>query len=161
MIEFKTVTIKKPEDVNCIIGQSHFIKTVEDLYEAMVNNVPGIQFGLAFVESSGACKVRAEGTNAELKKMAQEAALEVGAGHTFFVFLKNAFPINVLNAIKNTPEVCTIYCASANPLEVVVAETENGRGIMGVIDGARPKGLESSEDVAWRKDLLRKIGYKL
>jgi hypothetical protein len=161
MIEFKSVKIKKPDAVNVIIGQSHFIKTVEDLYEALVNGVPGVQFGLAFVESSGACKVRSEGTNAGLKSMAQAAALEVGAGHTFFVFLQNAFPVNVLNAIKNIPEVCTVYCATANSVEVVVAESDTGRGIMGVIDGARPAGVESAEDIAWRHDFLRKIGYKL
>jgi hypothetical protein len=161
MLEFKSVKISKPDDVNVIIGQSHFIKTVEDIYETMVNAVGGIQFGLAFVESSGACKIRSEGTSPELKKMAQGAALEVGAGHTFFIFMKNAYPINVLNAVKNIPEVCAIYCASANPVEVIVAESEQGCGIMGVIDGAKPKGLESNEDIAWRRDLLRKIGYKL
>lgn len=161
MLEFKLVKIKKPDEVNLILGQSHFIKTVEDLYEAIVNNVPGIKFALAFVESSGVCKVRVEGNDADLKNLAQENALELAAGHAFIVLLKNAYPINVLNAIKDIPEVCTIYCASANPVEVVVAETENGRGIMGVIDGARPKGVESSEDITWRHDFLRKIGYKL
>ena len=161
MLEFKSVKIKKPDDVNIILGQSHFIKTVEDLYEALVNNVPGIKFGLAFVESSGACKVRSEGNDPELKKVASDNALEIGAGHCFIVFIRNAFPINVLNAIKAIPEVCTIYCASANPIEVVMAETEMGRGILGVIDGLKPKGIESQEDIAWRKEFLRKIGYKL
>lgn len=161
MLEFKTVKIKKPSDENVIIGQSHFIKTVEDLYEVLAASVPGMEFGLAFVESSGACKVRVEGNNAELKKAAADNALEIGAGHMFIVLIRKAFPINVLNAIKAVPEVCSIYCASANPIEVVVAETENGRGIMGVIDGLKPKGIESNEDIAWRKEFLLKIGYKL
>jgi uncharacterized protein len=161
MLEFKSVPIKKPDDVNVIIGQSHFIKTVEDIYEVMVNAVPGIQFGLAFAEASGACKIRSEGTSRELKKMAEAAALEVGAGHVFFIFMKDAYPVNVLNAVKNIPEVCAIYCASANPIEVIVAASAQGCGIMGVIDGAKPKGIESTEDIAWRHDLLRKIGYKL
>jgi adenosine/AMP kinase len=161
MLELKLVKIKKPDEANLILGQSHFIKTVEDLYEVLVNNVPGIKFGLAFVESSGACKVRSEGNDPELKKLAQDNALEVGAGHSFLVLIKNAYPINILNAIKATPEVCTIYCASANPVEVIIAETDMGRGIIGVIDGSRPKGIESSEDITWRKEFLRKIGYKL
>ena len=162
MLEFKTVMIKKPEDaVNVILGQSHFIKTVEDIYEALAGAVPGIKFGLAFVESSGACKVRAEGTDPELKQAAADNALAIGAGHMFIVMLRNAFPVNVLNALKDVPEICTIYCASANPIEVVVAETGNGRGIMGVIDGQKPKGIENAEDISWRKNLLRAIGYKL
>jgi len=162
MLEIKTVKIKKPPEVNVILGQSHFIKTVEDLYETLVNNVPTIKFGLAFVESSGACKVRVEGNDQELKKLAAENALEIGAGHSFIVFLVNAFPINVLNAIKAIPEVCTIYCASANPDQVVDAEAKDGRrGILGVIDGAKPKGIESEADIVWRKEFLRKIGYKL
>lgn len=161
MLELKLVKLKKPGEVNVILGQSHFIKTVEDLYEALVNNVPGIKFGLAFVESSGACKIRSEGNDAELKKMAEDNALEIGAGHSFIIFIKNAYPINVLNAIKTIPEVCNIYCASANPIEVIVAETETGRGILGVVDGVRPKGIESGEDIIWRKEFLRKIGYKL
>jgi adenosine/AMP kinase len=161
MLEFKSVKIKKPDAVNVILGQSHFIKTVEDLYEALVNNVPGIRFGLAFVESSGACKVRSEGSDPELKKMAQDNALEIGAGHSFIVFLRDSYPINILNAIKAIPEVCAIYCASANPVEVIIAETDSGRGIMGVIDGLRPQGLEAQEDIAWRKEFLRKVGYKL
>jgi len=161
MLELKLVKIKKPAEVNVILGQSHFIKTVEDLYEVLVNNVPGIKFGLAFVESSGACKIRSEGNDPELKKIAQDNALEIGAGHSFLVFIKNAHPINVLNAIKAIPEVCTIYCASANPVEVIIVETDTGRGILGVVDGLKPKGIESNEDVVWRKEFLRKIGYKL
>lgn len=161
MLEFKSVKIKKPDDVNLILGQSHFIKTVEDLYEALMNGVPAIKFGLSFVESSGACKVRSEGNDPDLIELAQNNALEIGAGHSFIVLIKNAFPINVLNAIKAIPEVCTIYCASANPVQVIIAETEMGRGILGVIDGVKPKGLESSEDIIWRKEFLRKIGYKL
>ena len=161
MLEFKSVKINKPDDVNVILGQSHFIKTVEDLYEILVSNVPGIKFGLGFAESSGACKVRCEGNDPELKKLACENCLEIASGHSFIIFIRNAYPINVLNSIKNVPEVCTIYCASANPVEVIVAETDGGRGILGVIDGAKPKGIESDADVAWRKDFLRKIGYKL
>jgi uncharacterized protein len=160
MAEVKTVAIKKPDEVNLIFGQSHFIKTVEDLYEALVTSVAGIQFGLAFVESSGACKVRVEGNDQELKELAAENALQIGAGHTFLIFLRNAFPVNVLNAIKNIPEVCTVFCATANPVEVVIAESQHGRGVLGVIDGAKPKGIESVEDIAWRKDFLRKTGYK-
>lgn len=154
------VRIQKPETANIIIGQTHFIKTVEDLYEALVSSVPGIKFGLSFCEASGACKIRLEGTDEPLKKLAGENALRVGAGHTFIILLEGAYPINVLNAIKNVPEVCSIFAATANPLEVVVAETELGRGIIGVIDGARPKGIEDAGDVAWRKDFLRQIGYK-
>jgi len=161
MPELKIVKIKKPDEVNLILGQSHFIKTVEDLYEALVNSVPAVKFGLAFVESSGACKIRSEGNDSELKKLAQDNALELGAGHSFLVFIKNAYPINVLNAIKNIPEVCTIYCASANPVEVIMAETDMGRGILGVIDGLKPKGIETDTDITWRKEFLRKIGYKL
>jgi len=161
MLEFKIVKIKKPQEVNFILGQSHFIKTVEDLYEVLVNNVPNIKFGLAFVESSGACKIRVEGNDPELKKLAEENAQEIAAGHSFIVFIKNAYPINVLNAIKNIPEVCNIYCASANPTEIIIAQTETGRGIMGVIDGLMPKGTENEEDIKWRKEFLRKIGYKL
>ncbi len=161
-MDLKLIKINKPDEVNLILGQSHFIKTVEDLYEVLVNNVPGIKFGLAFVESSGACKIRSEGNDPELKKLASDNALEIGAGHSFIVFIKNAYPINVLNAIKNIPEVCTIYCASANPVQVIIAEAQDGsRGILGVIDGAKPKGIESEADIVWRKEFLRKIGYKL
>jgi len=161
VLDLKLVKIKKPDEVNLILGQSHFIKTVEDLYEVLVNNVPGIKFGLAFVESSGACKVRSEGNDPDLKKLAEVNALEIGAGHSFLVLIKNAYPINVLNAIKAIPEVCNIYCASANPVEVIIVETDMGRGILGVVDGGKPKGIESSEDIAWRKEFLRQIGYKL
>jgi adenosine/AMP kinase len=162
MLDLKLIKIKKPDEVNLILGQSHFIKTVEDLYEVLINGVPGIKFGLGFVESSGACKVRCEGNDPELKKMAADNALMIGAGHSFIVFIKNAYPINVLNAIKNIPEVCTIYSATANPLEVVVIENQEGaRGILGVIDGLKPKGIESDTDISWRKEFLRKVGYKL
>lgn len=161
MLELKVVKIKKPDDINMILGQSHFIKTVEDLYEVLVGCVPGIKFGLGFAESSGACKIRSEGNDPELKKLAEDNILEIGSGHSFILFIKQAYPINVLNAIKGIPEVCSIYCASANPVEVIIAETEMGRGILGVIDGFKPKGVESTQDVSWRKDLLRKIGYKL
>lgn len=161
MVEIKSVKIKKPDAVNAILGQSHFIKTVEDLYEVLVSHVPNIKFGLAFVESSGACKVRLEGNDPDLKQLAGENALEIGAGHSFIVLLENAYPINVLNAIKNIPEVCSIYCASANSIEVIVVQTEAGRGILGVVDGVKPKGIESKEDIIWRKEFLRKIGYKL
>jgi len=161
MLEFKSVKIKKQDDLNFILGQSHFIKTVEDIYEAIVNSVPDVKFGLAFCEASGATKVRVEGNDQALKDLAAENALAIGAGHSFIIFIKNAYPLNMLNAIKNIPEVCTIYCASANPVEVVIAETNSGRGIMGVIDGATCKEVEKEADIAWRKDLLRKIGYKL
>ncbi len=160
MVELLTVKIRKPDDVNLILGQSHFIKTVEDLYEVMVNNVPGVKFGLAFCESSGACKVRVEGTDEELKALASENALRIGAGHCFVVMLRNAYPINVLNAVKNIPEVCSVFCATANPAEVIVADTGSGRGIMGVVDGAKPEGIENKDDMEWRRDFLRKIGYK-
>jgi len=162
MLEFKSIKVNKPEDINVIIGQSHFIKTVEDLYEALASSSPGAKFGFAFVESSGACMVRSEGTDEELKKLAADNALEIGAGHSFIIMLKNIYPINVLNAVKLIPEVCNIYCATANPVSVVVAEDgDGGRGILGVIDGAKPKGIETDADIKWRKELLRKIGYKL
>jgi len=161
MVEFVSVKVRKPDDVNVIIGQSHFIKTAEDLHETLVSSVPGIKFGLAFVESSGACKVRFEGTDEELKKLAAENALTIGAGHCFIIMLKDAYPINVLNAVKGVPEVCCVYCASANPIEVIVAESATGRGIMGVIDGAKPQGIEQDKDIVWRKGFLRSIGYKL
>lgn len=160
-MELVTVKIQKPDEVNLILGQSHFIKTVEDIHEALVNSVPGIKFGLAFCESSGPALVRASGTDEELVELAKQNALELGAGHCFLIFLRNAFPINVLNAIKQVPEVCHIYCATANPVEVVLAQTEQGRGILGVIDGLRTKGIETEEDVAKRKAFLRNIGYKL
>jgi len=161
MLELKIVKIDKPADLNFILGQSHFIKTVEDLYEALVNSVPGIKFGLAFAEASEACKIRSQGNDPLLVDLACKNMLELGCGHSFIIFLQQAYPINVLNAIKNIPEVCNIYCATANPTEVIVAQTPAGRGIIGVIDGAVPQGLEDTADIAWRKDLLRKIGYKL
>ncbi len=157
----EVVKIKKPEAANIIIGQAHFIKTVEDIYEALAQSVPGCRFGVAFCEASGPCLVRAEGTDESLKKLAVENALSVGCGHTFFILLDGTYPVNVLNAVKGVAEVCGIYCATANPLEVVVAETAAGRGILGVVDGSPPKGAESAPDVRERKDLLRKIGYKL
>jgi adenosine/AMP kinase len=160
MLELKTVKINKPDDLNFILGQSHFIKTVEDLYEVLVN-VPGAKFGLAFSEASGACRVRCEGNDAQLKELACKNALDLACGHIFIIFLKEVYPINVLNAVKNIPEVCNIYCATANATEVIVAQSQSGRGILGVIDGLSPQGVEQAEDIAWRKDLLRKIGYKL
>lgn len=160
-METKIVKINKPEDVNIILGQSHFIKTVEDIYEAMVGASITIKFGIGFCESSGACLVRCEGNDEELKKIAVDNALAIGAGHCFVITLRQGFPVNILNALKAVPEVCNIYAASANPLEVVVVETESGRGILGVIDGAKPKGVEAKDGIQWRKDFLRKIGYKL
>jgi len=160
-MELKTVKIETPEGCNLILGTSHFIKSVEDLHEAMVNSVPGISFGIAFCESSGPCLIRSSGNNEALTKQAVDSALAVGAGHSFLILLKNAYPINVLNAIKNVPEVCAIHCATANPVEVVIAETEQGKGILGVIDGLKPKGVETEKDVMERKSFLRKIGYKL
>jgi hypothetical protein len=159
-MEFKTVEINRPENANVILGMSHFIKTVEDIYEVLISACPNIKFGLGFCESSGACLVRVEGNDESLKKLAAENALNIGAGHSFIIILENAFPINVLNAIKNVPEVCRIYCATANSIEVIVAESKQGRGIIGVIDGLRPKGIEGESDLKWRKDFLRKIGYK-
>jgi len=160
-VELKSVKIQKPEDVNFILGQTHFIKSVEDLYEALVGAVPGCRFGLAFCEASGACLVRWAGTDDEMVELAKKNALALGAGHSFIIFLKNAFPINVLNAVKMVPEVCRIFCATANPVEVILAESQQGRGILGVIDGASPKGVEDAEGIAWRTGFLRKIGYKL
>jgi len=150
-----------PEGANIIIGQTHFIKTAEDLYEVMVNAVPGIKFGIAFCEASGPCLVRAEGNDSTLKEVAIRNAASIAAGHTFIILMKKAFPVNVLNSVKACPEVCSIYCATANPVQVIVAETELGRGIMGVIDGYCPKGVETEKDVQDRKHFLRKIGYKL
>lgn len=156
-----TVRIDKPEAINFILGQTHFIKSVEDIHEALVTSVPGIKFGLAFCEASGKCLVRGSGTDAELQELARRNAQVLAAGHSFIVFLgEGFFPINVLNTIKMVPEVCRIFCATANATEVVLAETEQGRGILGVIDGARPLGVEGDEDVRWRHELLRKIGYK-
>jgi len=161
MLEFKVVKIEPPKDCNTIVGMAHFIKTVEDLYEALVNSVPNIKFGIGFCESSGPCLVRHEGNDEELRKTAAEIAFEIACGHSFIIFLKNAYPINVLDKIKKAPETCTIYAATANPLEILVAETDQGRGIVGVIDGFKSKGIENQEDAKARKDFLRKIGYKL
>jgi len=160
MLEIKTVAMKFPTDANIIIGQSHFIKTVEDLYEAVCTTVPHAKFGLAFNESSGACLTRADGNDASLRDMAIRNAQDLGCGHIFVLLIQDAYPINVLNAIRSVPEVCSIFCATANPVEIVVAQSEQGRGVMGVIDGSSPKGVEGQEDIAWRHDLLRKIGYK-
>ena len=164
-IELKTVKIDKPEDMNFILGQTHFIKSVEDLYEAMVNSVPNAKFGIAFCEASGACKIRIEGNNDSLKKLAEKNAANIGAGHTFIIFMEDCFPLNILNSIKNIPEVCSIFCATANPTKVIVAESKQdggtGRGIIGVIDGFVPKGVENKEEFDWRKKFLRDIGYKL
>ena len=161
-MELKVVKIDKPEDVNFILGQSHFIKTVEDLHEALVGTVPGIKFGLAFCESSGPALVRASGTDDEMLELAKRNALTLGAGHSFIIFLGEGFyPINVLHVVKRAPEVCRIFCATANPVEVIVAETEQGRGILGVIDGEHTQGIETEADVVQRKDFLRMIGYKL
>ena len=161
-MELKVVQIEKPEALNLILGQSHFIKTVEDLHEALVGSVPGIKFGLAFCESSGPALVRASGTDDELTERAKQTALKLGAGHSFIIFLGEGFyPINVLNAVKAAPEVCRIFCATANPVDVIIAETEQGRGILGVIDGVHTKGIETEDDAEQRKDFLRTIGYKL
>ena len=161
-MELLTVRVQKPDDVNFILGMSHFIKTVEDVHEALVNAVPGIRFGLAFCESSGPALVRCSGTDEAMIELARKNALAIGAGHSFIVFLAPGFyPINVLNAIKMVPEVCRIFCATANPAEVIIAQTEQGRAILGVVDGVSPKGVEGPEDVAHRKEFLRKIGYKL
>lgn len=160
-MEIKTYKVKVPEGTNVILGQTHFIKSAEDLYEALVNSVPQIKFGLAFCEASGPCLVRFEGNDEELKKLASQTAFEIGAGHFFVIYIKNAYPINVLKAIKDCPEVCSIFCATANPVEVIIAETEQGRGVLGVIDGFPSKGVESKKDIKERKEFLRKIGYKL
>ena len=160
-MELKTVKIEMPKECNVILGTAHFIKTVEDIYEALVNAVPSIKFGIGFCESSGPCLVRSEGNDNELKNLAINQALKLGCGHCFIIFLKNAYPINVLDKIKQVPEVCTIHAATANPLEIIVAETEQGRGILGVIDGFKTKGIETEKDVTERKEFLRKIGYKL
>ncbi len=160
--KFVVLTIEKPETVNFILGQTHFIKSVEDMHEALVTAVPGIKFGLAFCEASGKCLVRWSGTEPAMVELARKNALAIGAGHSFIVFLADGFfPVNVLNALKQVPEVCRIYCATANPTQVIIAETGEGRGIAGVVDGASPKGVEGEADIAWRKGFLRKIGYKL
>ena len=160
-MEIKTVAIDKPEEMNFILGQSHFIKTVEDIHEAIVGTAPQMKFGVAFCESSGPSLVRYSGNDDALIELAKKNALRIAAGHSFIIFMANGFPINILNAVKNVPEVCRVFCATANPVEVIIAETEEGRGILGVIDGLKTKGIETEADIRWRKDFLRKIGYKL
>jgi uncharacterized protein len=161
-MQLMTVKIEKPDDINFILGQSHFVKTVEDVHEALVQSVPGIKFGVAFCEASGEMLIRWTGTDDAMIELAKRNALALSAGHSFITFLGSGFfPLNVLNAIKMVPEVCRLYCATSNPVEVVVAETDQGRGIMGVIDGGKSKGVEDNKGIAWRKNLLRKIGYKL
>lgn len=161
-MQLVTVKIEKPETTNFVLGQTHFIKTVEDIHEALVGAVPGIKFGLAFCEASGKCLLRSSGTDAAMLELARSNALAIGAGHTFILFLGDGFyPINILNTLKMVPEVCRIFCATANPTEVIIAETDQGRGVLGVVDGFRPKGVEAEADVTWRKNLLRQIGYKL
>jgi adenosine/AMP kinase len=160
-MDLKTVNIEKPADMNFILGQSHFIKTVEDLYEAIVQTVPSMKFGIGFCESSGPALVRYAGNDPRLIELAQKNALALACGHVFIIFMEGGFPVNILNTIKNVSEVCQIFCATANPVEVIVAESEQGRGILGVIDGVKTKGIESAADITWRKEFLRKIGYKL
>jgi len=160
MLEMKAVRMEFPADANIIVGQSHFIKTVEDLYEAVTTTVPQAKFGLAFNESSGACLTRSDGNDQALREIAIRNAQALACGHTFVLVLGNAYPINVLNTIRHIPEVCSIFCATANPVEIIVAESAQGRGVLGVIDGSSPKGVESESDVTWRHDLLRKLGYK-
>jgi uncharacterized protein len=159
-MEIKSVRLEIPENGNLILGHSHFIKTVEDLYEAIVNTTPGMKFGIAFNEASGACLTRVEGNDDTLKSTAVTNAQALGAGHCFVIALRDGYPINILGRIRDIPELCTIFCATANPVEAIVAETEQGRGILGVIDGSSPKGIESQKDMEWRHGLLRKIGYK-
>ncbi len=160
-MELKTVKIEPPKDCKTILGMAHFIKTAEDLYEALANAVPNIIFGLGFCESSGPCLVRHEGNDAELRRLAAEKAFEIACGHSFIIYLKNAYPLNVLDKVKKVPEVCTVYAATANPLEVIIAETVQGRGIVGVVDGLKSKGIETEVGIADRRQFVRKIGYKL
>jgi len=160
-MDIKVVPIEKPEDMNFILGQAHFIKTVEDLHEAIVTTAPQMKFGLAFCESSGLALVRHTGNDPGLVEIAQKNAMAIGAGHSFLIFMTGGFPVNILNAVKAVPEVCAIYCATANPAEIVVAETGQGRAILGVVDGVRTKGIEGPDGIAWRKSFLRQIGYKL
>jgi len=160
-MDIQTIKVEKPENINFILGQSHFIKTVEDIHEALVNSVPNIKFGLAFCEASGKCLIRWTGTDNQMIDLAKKNAQAIGAGHSFILFLGDGyFPLNVLNAIKNVPEVARVFCATANPTEVLVAQTEQGRGILGVVDGFSPQGVEDEEGISWRKDFLRTIGYK-
>lgn len=160
-MEFSAVPVEIPEAANVIVGQAHFIKTAEDLYEAIIGSVPGVKFGLAFNEASGPCLVRAEGNESSLREAAIRTAQAIGAGHVFVIFVQNAFPINLLHRIREVPEVCSIFCATANPVQVIVAQGEQGRGVLGVIDGCSPKGVETAVDIASRKALLRNFGYKL
>jgi len=160
-MELKSVTIEKPADMNFILGQAHFIKTVEDLYEAIVQTAPQMKFGIAFCESSGPALVRYAGNHAPLIELARKNALALSCGHAFIIFMEGGFPINILNTVKTVPEVCQVFCATANPVEVIIAESEQGRGILGVIDGAMTRGIETDADIQIRKDFLRKIGYKL
>jgi adenosine/AMP kinase len=160
-MNIEIISIEKPDDLNFILGQSHFIKTVEDVHETLVATVPGIQFGFAFCEASGPCLVRITGTDEAMIELAEKNALAVGAGHSFILFLKNCFPINVLPAVRNLSEVCRIFCATANPTQVLVAKTDLGRGILGVVDGQSPLGVEGEEDIKKRKSFLRNIGYKV
>jgi uncharacterized protein len=159
-MELKSIAVENPESLNLILGHSHFIKTVEDIHEAIINTVPGAKFGLAFCEASDVCLIRHSGTDSDLVALAQKNALAIGAGHSFIVFMRNMFPINILNTLQAVPEVCRIFCATANPVQVLVAQTDQGRGILGVIDGFSPKGIEGDEDIAKRKSFLRMIGYK-
>lgn len=161
MLEFKTVKLEPPTGCNLIVGMAHFIKTAEDLYEALVNAVPNMKFGVGFCESSGPCLVRHEGNDDALRRLAAEKAFEIGCGHSFVIIVKNAYPINVLDKVKAVPEVCSVLAATANPLEVIIAETEQGRGILGVVDGLRSTGIETLDDLKNRREFLRKIGYKL
>lgn len=160
-MDINVVTIDKPADMNFILGQSHFIKTVEDIHEAIVSTQPSMKFGLAFCESSGPALVRFSGNDQKLTEIAKKNAMNLSCGHSFIIFMESGFPVNILNTIKNIPEVCSIYCATANPAEVIIAETEQGRGILGVIDGIKTKGIETEADIKTRKEFLRKIGYKL
>ncbi len=159
-MELKLVDVKNPEALNIVFGQSHFIKTVEDVYEVLIQSSATIKFGLAFCEASGKTLIRHDGNDEELRMLAVENAKNIAAGHCFFIVVKDAFPINFLPSLKNIPEICRIFCATANPVQVVVAQSDQGRGVMGVIDGSSPSGIEGEEDIAWRKDFLRKIGYK-
>ncbi len=159
-MEIISVKIDSPPETNLILGQTHFIKSVEDLYETLISSAPGIKFGIAFCEASGKCLVRSEGNDEEFEKAAQDNALSIGCGHSFLIFMRNAYPINVLNAVKHIQEVCSIFCATSNPVEVIIAETEQGRGILGIVDGEKPKGIETARDAGERKEFLRAIGYK-
>lgn len=159
-MDIQYVAVEKPDDINFILGHSHFIKTVEDLYEAVIGSVPGVKFGIAFCEASQKRLVRWTGNDEKLIELARKNAMNIGAGHSFMIFIDNAFPVNMLNAVKMVPEVCRVFCATANPVHVLVAETELGRGIIGVVDGLMPVGIETEKDIKWRKEFLRKIGYK-